>query len=159
MSEENFSEEESEGIKSLRKAYDAQKKQLDEAMKELGTFRAERRQSSVADVLKAKGLPASAAKLYHGEDTSAEAVGKWIEEFADVFGTGSQANENDQNAANAARVSGASGGTGSPVAPSGDAKSPVLGDPAELMHAMQTLPYEELQRLGIMPPSGTLFSR
>lgn len=158
MSEENFSEEESEGIKSLRKAYDAQKKQLDEAMKELGTFRAERRQSSVAEVLKAKGLPATAAKLYHGEDTSEEAVGKWIEEFADVFGT-PKASENDQNAANAARVSGASGGVGSPVAPSGDAGNPVLGDPVEMLHAMQTLPYEELQRLGMLPKSGTLFSR
>lgn len=156
MPEENFSGEESEGIKSLRKAYDAQKSQLDEALKELGTFRAERRQSSVADVLKAKGLPASAAKLYHGEDVSEEAVGKWLEEFADVFGV--KSNENDANAQNAQRVSAASGGVADSIA-TGEGNQPILGNPEEIANAIKTLPYEELQRLGYMPKSGTLFSR
>lgn len=157
MSEENeFAENESEGVKSLRKAYEAQKKQNDELQAELQAFRSERRQSSVADVLKAKGLPAGAAKLYNGDDVSEEAVGKWLEEFADVFGVKSA--ENDANSQNAQRVTAASGGAVDSIA-AGDSKGPILGDPNEMLHAMNTLPYEELQRLGYLPKSGTLFSR
>jgi len=157
MSDEFETEDQGEGIKSLRKQYEALKAERDAQAKELATFKAAQRQSSVAEVLKAKGLPAGAAKLYHGDDTSEEAVGKWLEEFADVFGGASAGESNDANAANAQRVSAASGGASNSIVAGPDGK--VLGDPNEMLHAMQTLPYEELQRLGYLPKSGTLFSR
>lgn len=157
MSDENdFTEDQGEGIKNLRKQYEALKKQNDELLGQLTTFQAEKRQSTVSEVLKAKGLPATAAKLYHGEDVSEEAVGKWLEEFADVFGV--KSNENDANAQNAQRVSAASGGVADSIA-TGEGKQPILGNPEEIANAIKTLPYEELQRLGYMPASGTLFSR
>lgn len=153
MSEENLPDEEGDGIKNLRKQYDAIKKERDEFATELDTFRAEKRVSSVAEVFKAKNLPENAAKLYTGSDTSPEAVGKWIEEFADVFNVKPV---DDANAQNAQRVSDASfGAPDNEPAPQG---GQVLGDPAEIQRAITTLPYEELVKLGYMPKQGTLFN-
>lgn len=158
MSDEFDTEDQGEGIKGLRKQYEALKAERDAQAKELAAFKAAQRQSSVAEVLKAKGLPATAAKLYNGDDTSEEAVGKWLEEFADVFGGTSAGSAEDSNAADAQRVSAASGGASSGTAVEAGGNS-IIGDPAEMLHLMQTLPYEELQKRGYMPPSGTLFSR
>lgn len=164
MSNENdFDDEDGndgEGIKNLRKQYNDMKKQNDELVKELGTFRSERRVSTVSDILKAKGVPSSAAKFYTGDDTSEDAVGKWLEENADVFNVSgaSSSGEIDANAQSAQRISAASFGQPSDnnaKVPQGQA---VMGDPAEMLRFVQTAPYEELVRLGYMPQTGTLFN-
>lgn len=160
MSDENLPDE-GDGIKNLRKQYDAMKKQNDELLSELGTFRAERRASQVAEVLKAKGVPAEAASLYSGEDTSEAAVVKWVEQHASVFGgvkqEADQADVPDANAEAARRVAGNSFGAveGSSVPTAG---APILGDPDEMERFMRTAPIEELQKRGLFPANGTLFN-
>lgn len=152
MSSENDFEsgDEGEGVKNLRKQYDAQKKQLDELTSELNKFRAKERTSTVAEYLKAKGIPATAASLYNGDDTSEDAVGKWVETYADVFNLSTNQSKQqspvDANLQSMQRVSNASlGNSGSADL---DAIGQVLGDPEELARAMQTLPYEELVKRG-----------
>lgn len=158
MSEDNeFDGNEGEGIKSLRREYNALKKQLDEQNTELASYRQEKRSTSVAGVLKAKGLPEKAASLYTGEDVSEDAVGKWVENYADVFGIRSNSTENDANAAAAQRASDASFGNLDTNAGPGN-NGQVVGDLDELERAMRTLPYEELVKRGMLPASGTLFN-
>jgi hypothetical protein len=161
MSEENeFDGNEGEGIKNLRKEFNALKKQLEEKDTELAGYRQEKRSSSVAAVLKAKGLSEKAASLYTGEDVSEDAVGKWLESYADVFGvnTPAPASQPDANALAAQRAAEASFESlefGTPPA-----NSPVHGDLDELTRAMRSLPYEELVKRGLLPdPNNGLFSR
>lgn len=155
---EDMSNEDSNGIANLRKQYDAKVKELESATTELATFRSEKRQTSVVDILKAKGIDekkaVQAAKLYREEDASEDAVGKWVEEYADVLGI-SSGQQNDQNAQNAQRVAAASFGNQATVqvGPEG-----ALGDPAEIQNLIETLPYDELVKLGIMPKPGVLFN-
>lgn len=163
MSEEATNPEEGEGIKNLRKQYEATQKELAEARKLLEGFQAEKRSASVVDILKAKGVDeakaAKTAKFYAGEDTSEDAVGKWLEENADVFGlSATKQAENDEAARSAARVADATTGFSDGLAngPSGPGR--VFGDPAEIQRALDTLPYEELQKLGYMPKdAGNLY--
>jgi len=82
---DNTPDDEGEGIKNLRKQFAALKKERDAEQEELNKFRLGARTASVTGFLKAKGIPESAAKLYTGEDTSEDAVGKWLEEYRDVF--------------------------------------------------------------------------
>lgn len=146
----------SNGIANLRKQYEEQKKQNDQLLAELNSFRSEKRQATVAEVLKAKGVPAAAARLYQGDDVSEDAVGKWLEENADVFGAPSR--QVDPNEAAAARVAAASFGNTAGVQQD-PAPGQVLGDPEQILHAINTLPYEELQKLGLMPKdTGNLFN-
>jgi hypothetical protein len=158
MSDENINDE-GEGIASLRKQYEATRKQNEDLAKELATFRNEKRQATITEVLKAKGLPEKAASLYSGDDVSEDAVVKWVSEYADVFGIkqeGTTAQAADPNAANAARVSAASFG-----APGTEQFTPgqPVGDPVELLHLMNTLPYEKLVELGLQPPLNKLYGR
>lgn len=158
MSDENETHENSDsnGIANLRKQYEEQKKQNDALLAELNSFRSEKRQATVAEVLKAKGVSPAAAKLYSGEDVSEDAVGKWLEENADVFGAPSK--QIDPNEADAARVAAASFGNTAGVQQD-PAPGQVLGDPEQILHAIKTLPYEDLQKLGIMPQDkGQLFN-
>lgn len=161
MSDENQSGE-GNGIKNLREQYDAMKAQNEELMKELKSFRTEKRQSQVAEVLKAKGVPAEAASLYQGEDVSEAAVVKWVEQYGAVFGVkqeqgGQPAGAPDANAEAARRISGNSyGAVEGSSAPTGG--EPILGDPAEMERFMRTAPIEELQKRGLFPVSGTLFN-
>jgi len=150
--EENH--EEGEGIKNLRNRVKAQEKEL----AELRAFREEaakaKRQESVAGVLKAKGIPAGAAKFYDGEDTSEDAVGKWLEAHADVFQIKSAEDSGprvDENALAAQRVTAQSFGTTTNHAPLGRAM-----DPEEALRLVQTQPYEELEKLGLVPPRDQL---
>jgi hypothetical protein len=169
MSEENeFDGNEGEGIKSLRKEYNALKKQLEEQSAALGKYQAAERRNSVATALKAKfgdteeakAKAAKAASLYTGDDVSEDAVGKWLESYADVFGvnTPAPASQPDANALAAQRAAEASfEGLEFGTPPAG---SPVHGDLDELTRAMQTLPVEELVKRGLLPdPSNGLFSR
>lgn len=147
MSEENDSNE-GEGIASLRKQYEALKKQNEELSNELGTFRSKERVASVSEILKAKGLDdgkaAKAAALYAktSEDASEDAVGKWFEDYADLLGAQKQ---DDQNANNAQRVANASSQVSAASAQSGP--QGLMGDPAEMLELIQKLPYEELHKL------------
>jgi hypothetical protein len=161
MSEENeFDGNEGEGIKNLRKEFNALKKQNEEKDALLAKYQAAERRNSVAGVLKAKGLSEKAASLYTGEDVSEDAVGKWLESYADVFGvnTPAPASQPDANALAAQRAAEASFESlefGTP--PAG---SPVHGDLDELTRAMQTLPMEELVKRGLLPdPNNGLFRR
>jgi hypothetical protein len=158
MSDENISDE-GEGIKDLRKQYAEQKKANEQLATELAAFRAEKRTATVAEVLKAKGLPAKAASLYTGDDASEDAVGKWVESYADVFGVTPQASVNDENAAAAQRVSDASFGSGEGINSNGPSGQRVLGDPAEIERAIKSLPYDKLVELGYMPATGQLYNR
>lgn len=153
MSDENDTNE-GNGIADLRKQYETLAKQNKTLLDEVSTYRAEKRQATVAEVLKAKGLPAKAASLYSDEDVSEDAVNKWAEQYAEVFGVKQAADEAaNKNAQDAKRVSDAS--HGQPV----EGVNPftpgmVIGDPVEMEHAIRTLPYEELVRLGYMPKPG-----
>lgn len=150
---------ESEGIASLRKAHDKLKSELDSALKELGTYRAEKRSQTVGEYLKAKGVNPAAAKFYTGDDTSEDAVGKWLEENKDLFPASSPSTTTsaDPNLLSVQRVAEASFGTVNSMQNGTDAAR-VLGDPEALAHAIRTLPYDELVKQGYMPPNGQLFT-
>jgi len=158
MSEEtNQSGSDSEGIANLRRQYEQLQKDLKARDDELAGFRAEKRQSSVADFLKGKGLDAEkaskAAKLYSGEDTSEDAVGKWFEDYGDVFGAVSpQTQQASENAAAAAQITDfAQTGSAPLAAASIDGK--VIGDPVELDRIMRTTPVAKLVEMGWLPES------
>lgn len=138
----------SAGIANLRSQYDQLQKELKAANEELSGLRAEKRTSTVASVLKARGLSEKAAALYSGDDTSEDAVGKWIEDYAEVFGI-TPASQQDQNTADAQRLTDVSFGTQPTTATSPDGK--IIGNIAEMQHLMETLPYEELVKRGWMP--------
>jgi len=158
LSEENGTEEnsDSKGIASLRKEFEKLQKQLAERDAEVTTLRTEKRQGSVVDALKAKGLSedkaAKTAKFYSGDDASEEAVGKWLTENADVFGVTSEQQApppGDPNAANAQPVTQAAfGATPQTNAPP---NSQVIGDPAEFQRLYETATMEQLQAQGLMP--------
>jgi hypothetical protein len=141
------------GVKQLR----AHAKQTADALKEanarLAAFEARDRESTVKSVLKAKGLNEKVASFYSG-DASEDAVTKWVEEHADVFGVAASTTSGgaapDANALAAARAAAASGGNATSDPAVGDGKR-IFGDPAEVQRLIQTLPYPELVRLGYMP--------
>jgi hypothetical protein len=147
---------EGEGIKSLRKEFEALKRANAEKDAALAKYQKQERQASVAGVLKAKGLPEKVASLYQGDDASEEAVGKWIEEFGDVFGI-QQQKQNDAEQEQAKRVQNAT--FGSPDTPLD--KPPagrLVGDPSELLAQMKSLSYEQLVEQGLLPNvKGTLY--
>lgn len=156
MSEEHGTENDSEGIKNLRKQFEKLQEQLAERDAQLATFQAKERESSVAAVLKAKGLSEKVAKFYTGDDASEEAVGKWLEENADIFGVkqGTTATTpvtpSDPNAANVQRLSDAAFGNNAPIVttPSGQP----VGDPAEIQRLYEGgASIEQLQAMGLLP--------
>lgn len=155
--------QESEGIKSLRKAYDAQKKQLDEALKRVNEFETREKSRTVSEILTSDkfGGKAAWAEFYAGEPTE-DAIGAWLQEKADAFGwqppgekTGST--ESDPNALAAQQVAAAS--FGYPPATTTTASTQGLGDPAAMEHALKNMSMEDLRKLGMMPAGGQIFSR
>jgi len=161
MSEEDLTQD-SEGIKNLRKEFEALKKLNAERETELNKYRDAERSGNVAKILQAKGIDEAravkTAKLYAG-DPSEDAVGKWAEEFADVFGVSAPAGDvNDANAQAATRVSGASHGSSNSGAGARTESGAVLGDPAELARYIRATPMEQLVAEGLMPQPGTLFN-
>lgn len=158
MSDENDTTDTSdgEGIKNLRKQYEAQQRELADAKKLLGDFQAQHRKTTVAELLKAKGIPESAADLYSGEEVSEDAVGKWVEKHADIFQPNSSGGQLSENEQNARQVAGASQGSGySTERPPGGR---IYGDANEIGHALKTLPMDELIKQGYMPTEGRLFN-
>lgn len=160
MSEEFETDEnqnDSEGIKNLRKQFEAQKKELAELREFREQTTQEKRLTTVAEFLKAKGIPESAAKFYDGDDTSEDAVGKWLEANADVFQIKTAESvpgdpAPDANAQAAQRVTAQSyGATPAVPTPNGASVDPIEGE-----RLMRTLPYEELEKLGFVPPRDKL---
>lgn len=150
-----------DGIKNLRKQFEAQAKQLKEAQDLIDKFQKEQRQSSLAQIFKAKGISEKAARFYDGEDASEEGVNKWLTENADVFGIkpaeqAAEAAKPDPNAEQAAKA--AQFVWGSQESPSKSEGGTITGDLNEIANAINTLPYDELVNMGLMPPQGTLMN-
>lgn len=153
-------DEDTEGVRNLRKHVKALEKQLAEREtalaerdKELGTFRQERRVKAVSDILKAKGFAPDGASFYGDEDVSEDAVGKWIEThgsaLARVSPEGQPAGVRDANTEAAERIAAASLGNAGSLQQD-PALGKILGDPIALKHAIDTLPHEELVKMGIL---------
>jgi hypothetical protein len=163
MSSENGNGEEGNGIANLRAEFEKRGKELETALAELNTFRAKERTSTVAQLLKAKGVPEAAAKFYNAEDVSEDAVTKWADENRALFGAGQSAGQSTTTTA--------SQPTGpSPVDQINDAMhqnadelpgpsvtGQIVGDPEQIAHALNTLPYDELVKLGYMPQANGLY--
>ena len=156
MSDENTSDE-GEGIKNLRKEFESLKRQNAELHEALGGYQKRDRQAAVANILTTKGVDAKAASLYEGEDVTEDAVGKWLDEQrqrAALFGVATppatQPQQQTPTDAAVAAVAQAMSGNQSPI---GEPPAPgaVFGNAAEIEHAIKTLPYEELVKLGYMP--------
>lgn len=156
MSDDNDTvENEGEGIKNLRKQYEATAKENAEMRKQLDEFNKSRRQETVAGLLKAKGVPISAASFYTDDDVSEDAVGKWVEAHADVFQvkTDDTNDEDDANTQNAQRVTQNSfGAVQNNVTPG------KIHDPVEALRLIESgMPYEELEKLGLVAPKSKMW--
>jgi hypothetical protein len=80
------------GINQLRKVNRALEKRAKELEQELLGLKSQTRQRTVKDVLQAKGFnPKIAAFVPADIDTSEEAINNWINEYGDVFGAVTQA--------------------------------------------------------------------
>jgi hypothetical protein len=74
-------------VKQLRSALKAEKRARKDEQDKLNDLLAKQRTSSLADVLKDKGLSEKAAGLYPADrDTTPEAVDAWLADFGDLFG-------------------------------------------------------------------------
>lgn len=98
MSAENYYDEDDyEGtdlVKELRKANKAKEKQLKELQDQLAAVQKQTRERSVKDVLTSRGLnPKIAAFIPADLDPSEDAISKWVDDYADVFGGASAAKE------------------------------------------------------------------
>lgn len=74
-------------VKKLRRAERAKDKQLKEVMAELEALRKFQRDSVVTQVLSEKGVnPKIAAFIPQDIESTAEALGSWLDQYGDVFG-------------------------------------------------------------------------
>lgn len=74
-------------VKTLRKALRERDKQITELTGTVETYRTKERVTTIADVLKAKGVkPKVAALMPKDIEATEESVQKWLDEYADVFG-------------------------------------------------------------------------
>lgn len=148
---EDESGSESEGIKSLRTAKAKADKELVELRKELGEFRATQRKNSVAGILKSKGVPEAAAAFYSGDDVSDAAVTNWLTEYADVFNLKQEEKPNPQEDALRKMLAATSTDAERLFSGKQSTTGPITGDPEEILSLLDTLPYEELVKQGLMP--------
>ena len=81
-------------VGQLRKVNRALEKRAKELEQELSGLKSQTRQRTVKDVLQAKGLnPKIAAFIPQDIDTSEEAINNWVNEYGDVFGIQTPAEE------------------------------------------------------------------
>lgn len=74
-------------IRQLRKAQKAAEKRAKELEAELGSLRAERRESMIRSVLEENGVNPKVAKFIPNDlEPTADALTQWITEYGDVFG-------------------------------------------------------------------------
>jgi hypothetical protein len=151
-------ENEGSGVADLRKQYEQLQKDLKARDEALAKYQAKDKSDTVAVHLKAKGVDPAAAALYSGDDTSEDAVGKWVEsqrQAAVMFGAtlpdDPAAAAAAAAATSASRVASATASGHVVSATSDPAPGVILGDPEALMHAIKNQPYEELVKQGIMP--------
>lgn len=100
----------------LRKAYEKAKARAEAAEKQAQTLLAEKRATTVADLLEAKGAPAGAAKFYDGEADEAS-VSAWLEENKELFPIKSATSSNATTTTSAAGSPTESSAPGAPVDP------------------------------------------
>lgn len=149
MSEE-IDTNDSDGIKNLRKQYETIAKQNQELQEQLVKFQQAERSKAVGDILKAKGVSEKLAGLYNGDDTSEDAVGKWLEDYG-LQGSGQQ---NDPNIEAAHRVAEAT--YGSDYSVETPKQGVFVGNPDEIRTLLNTLPQEELVKRGFIPDPKSL---
>jgi len=120
-------------IKSLRKALKDAAKTIKEKDDVLSGYSKKERAASLADVLREKGLDnPKVTKLYPADaDTTPEAVDAWLTEFGDLFGINRQESVADTETQAAARqITNASAN-----APAGNASFDVSALVAEIQNA------------------------
>jgi hypothetical protein len=78
--------QENTGMKELRKAFNALKKQHKELQESYSLVTQTQRERSVRDVLNSLGLPEKVSAFIPDDVASEEDVVNWIEEYGDVFG-------------------------------------------------------------------------
>ncbi len=91
MSDENTDfgnpEEDTDGIKNLRKAFKDRTAKLSEMEKRIAEYEAKERVGSVEAFLKGKNVLPEYAEWYPDADVSDDAVGKWYEKHQSMFRT------------------------------------------------------------------------
>lgn len=139
--DDSFDEDESKLVKDLRKQLKAKQERDAGELEELNQLRAERRQRNVSEVLKAKGARPEFAKFYSSDDSSTEAVEKWVSENSDLLGIGSDDVTDADTKDAASKISNATA----------NAPTVKIGSNDELLHMLNTLPYEELVKRDLLP--------
>jgi len=157
----------------LRKAYEKQKQAREAAEQRLRELEAKERQATVADILKAKGAPAKAAKFYSGEADEASVVA-WLKENEELFPTSTTTETTnaqkaatttqvvtDPNVLAAQRLAEATANVGQEqqVFSTGTTAGAPITDTAlveQMMIAMKNIPdtpqgYEQLVKMGLFP--------
>lgn len=128
----NESDNDSDLVKSLRKALKDANKQKGDLERTLAERAKGDRTRTLADIFREKGVPEKAAKYFPSDvDPSPEAVDKWIEEDGDLFGVTKQETVADPGMQEAAqRIAAVTGG-----APSGTQVMDVQSLIAEMRNA------------------------
>jgi hypothetical protein len=87
--------EETEGIKELRKKFKEQSKLIKELQQERETFQQTNRGAVVSQALASRGLDSRVSKFYPADlGTDDESVDRWVDENKDLFGVGRSAATN-----------------------------------------------------------------
>jgi hypothetical protein len=85
--EEEQSTPDNSAIRDLRKAYNAKDKRVRELEEQLAGLSKSSRDRSLKEVLQARGLnPKVAALVPSDVEPTEEAIGKWLDDYGDVFG-------------------------------------------------------------------------
>lgn len=81
-------EDQTQGIKDLRKAKRADEKRIKELMERLEKFERQERESTVAKVLESKGVNSKAARLILKDidEVNEESVNNWLKDNGDLIG-------------------------------------------------------------------------
>lgn len=83
----------SNALRELRKANKQKAQQLREMQEQFQALQSQLRERSVRDVLQARGLNPKIAAFVPPEFTDSDSVAKWVDEFAEVFGSPVQAQD------------------------------------------------------------------
>lgn len=83
------------GPAALRKALNKYKRELKAARAELGTFRSQSRESALAEVFAANGIPDKAKSFVPSDVTTKADIEKWAADYGDVFGAKPPAGDAD----------------------------------------------------------------
>lgn len=130
-------------VKDLRRQLKEANKRAAEADAVVAEANKVKRSQSVAEALRAKGVRPELAKFYTNEDASADAVGAWVTENAELFGIDTDSGADDETVAAADAVSRAS--ASAPPQNPGSAES--------MLHDLRTLSRAELVAKGYLPPN------